>query len=69
MENMFRLLCVALIAIASGCSSDAAKRTAYETLQNAHEQECMRNPAMKCEKRKSYDEYKQKRKELDSPNY
>ena len=67
MANVFRILpCLAAIALASGCSSDTAKRTAYETMQNVRQQECMKNPSLSCEKRESYDDYERKRKELGS---
>ncbi|MGB9093287.1 MAG: hypothetical protein WCB93_04175 [Gallionella sp.] len=59
------LLLLATIAILSGCSSEAAKRTAYETMQNVREQECLKNPAMDCGKRGSYDDYQRQRKELE----
>lgn len=67
MANVVRALCLALIILASGCSSDTAKRTAYETLQNVRQRECMKDPSLKCEKRESYDDYERKRRELDSP--
>jgi hypothetical protein len=66
MSGSFRLLSLAIIALAAGCSSDTAKRTAYETLQNIHEQECLNNPSLKCEKREYYDDYERKRKALES---
>lgn len=48
-----------------GCSADTAKRTAYETLQNIHQQECMRNSTQDCGERESYDDYQRKREELN----
>lgn len=53
-----------LFLLLSGCSADVAKRTAYETLQNIHQRECMQNPAVECGQRESYDDYKKKRDEL-----
>jgi hypothetical protein len=67
MMNIVRILCAAVIGFATGCSSDTARRAAYETMQNVRQQECMKNPSLKCEKRESYDEYERKRKELESP--
>jgi len=58
-------LCLVAISLVSGCSSDTAKRTAYETLQNVREQECLKNPSADCGKRGSYDDYQRKRKELE----
>jgi uncharacterized lipoprotein len=61
------LLSLAIIALVSGCSSDTAKRTAYETLQNVHEQDCLKDPdsPSDCGKRDSYDTYQRQRKELE----
>lgn len=67
MANLIRVLFLALIVLASGCSADMAKRTTYETLQNVRQQECMKNMSPDCEKREYYDDYERKRKELDSP--
>ncbi len=67
MGNPVKLLFLAMIAILSGCSSEAAKRTAYETMQNVREQECLKNPAMDCGKRESYEDYQRQRKELEQP--
>ncbi len=68
MGNFAGLLVLAGVVLISGCSADTAKRTAYETLQNVHEQECLKNPAMNCGKRDSYEEYERKRKELEPAN-
>ena len=62
------MLCLAMIALVSGCSSETAKRTAYETLQNVHEQECLKNPAMECGKRDNYEDYQRQRKALEPSN-
>jgi hypothetical protein len=67
MSAVLRVLCLALVGVASGCSTDTAKRTAYETLQNVRQQECLKNRQTGCEKREYYDDYERKRKELDSP--
>jgi len=65
MANICYVLFPAIIALA-GCSSETVKRTTYETLQNVHQRECMKNPSADCEKREYYDDYERKRKELDS---
>ena len=52
--------------LTASCSADAAKRTAYETMQNVHQQECLKNPSLNCEKRESYEDYERKRKDLES---
>jgi curli biogenesis system outer membrane secretion channel CsgG len=61
------LLCLAIVALVSGCSSETAQRTAYETLQNVREQECLKNPDSRsdCGKHDSYDDYQRQRKELE----
>jgi hypothetical protein len=64
-NNFAGLLCLAIVALTAGCSSDAARRTAYETLQNVREQECLKNPAMDCGKRDSYEDYERQRKSLE----
>ncbi len=66
MAGLPYILFLAIIALATGCSSDTAKRTAFETLQNVHQQECMKNPSIDCGKRESYDVYMNKRKELET---
>lgn len=65
--NIFRVLFLVIIALVSGCSSETAKRTTYETLQNVRQRECMKNLSPDCEKKEYYDDYERKRKELDSP--
>ena len=67
MVNVLRALCLVLIVLASGCSSDTAKRTAYETMQNVRQQECIKNPSLNCGKRENFDDYELKRKALNSP--
>ncbi|MCG6934177.1 MAG: hypothetical protein LJE57_11110 [Gallionella sp.] len=65
MGYLFGLLFMATIPVLSGCSSEAVKRAAYETMQNAREQECLKNPAMDCGKRGNYEDYQRQRKELE----
>ncbi len=67
MAKALGILSFAIAVQISGCSADIAKRTAYETLQNVRDRECMRNPSVSCEKRETYDEYERKRREVDSP--
>jgi len=57
MDNFVGVFCLAIIALTAGCSADTAKRTAYETMQNVREQECLKNPSMECGKRQSYEDY------------
>jgi hypothetical protein len=67
MPSFFGVLCLAAIILVSGCSSESAKRTAYETLQNVREQECLKNPSADCGKRQSYEDYERQRKALEPP--
>jgi hypothetical protein len=61
------ILCVAVVIFAvQGCSGEAAKRTAFETLQNMHEQQCERDLSGNCPERDSYDGYRRKRQEARS---
>ncbi len=59
------LLGLAIVVLLSGCSSETAKRTAYETLQNVREQDCLKNPSMECGKRQSYEDYERQRRALE----
>ena len=68
MKNNLRMLLMITIVCVSACSTDSAKRVAYETLQNIKEQECLRNNSSDCPKRESYDDYQRQRNALDMPN-
>jgi hypothetical protein len=57
---------VTVLMTVSGCSHDFAMRTAYETLQNAGQQECLKRLLSDCLKREDYDDYQRKLKELES---
>jgi hypothetical protein len=64
MRFLVCLLGLAWLALASGCSTETLRRTAYETLQNVGQQECEKSMSSDCQKRVSYDEYQRERKEL-----
>ena len=70
MNNFTGMLCLLMIALVSGCSSETAKRTAYETLQNIHDQECLKDPnsPSECRKRDSYEDYQRQQKALEPSN-
>jgi len=70
MVNLLHVIILAIMVLIAGCSSETAKRTAYETLQNVHEQECLKNPdsSSECSKRESYEDYQRQRKTLESSN-
>ena len=65
MSNLIGVLCLVGIALVSGCSSETAKRTAYETMQNVRQQECRKNLSTDCDKRDSYEDYERERKALE----
>lgn len=64
MSNMKFVLVPGVMVLLTGCSADSAKRTAYETLQNVQQRECVENSGLDCGQRDSYDEYRRKRDEL-----
>ena len=68
MRHIVAISGLMVLAFLAGCSSESAKRTAYETLQNVHEQQCLKNPSQDCGKRETYDQYQKQRKELDQAN-
>src|SRR5690242_18559237 len=53
------------LVLASGCSSDAMQRPAYEAVQGAGRRDCRQYPAVECPRRESYDDYQKQRKELE----
>ena len=65
MSNLICVSCLVGIALVSGCSSETAKRTAYETMQNVRQQECRKNLSTDCDKRDSYEDYERERKALE----
>ena len=70
MKNISGMLCLAIVALVSGCSTETAKRTAYETLQNIHDQDCLKDPnsPSECRKRDSYEDYQRQQKALEPSN-
>jgi hypothetical protein len=67
MTEVTPALGLAIIVSVTACSGDAAKRTAYETLQNIGQQECLEDMSSDCQSRESYDDYQRQRKELVPP--
>jgi len=51
-----------LMLVIHGCSSESAKRTAFETLQNLREQQCDQDLSGHCPKREGYADDQRKRK-------
>jgi hypothetical protein len=62
------VLLAACAYLNSGCGGDAGARTAYETVQNMRQQECLKNLSSDCDKRDSYDEYQRLRREMQKAN-
>jgi len=52
-----RALAVSAFLLLAGCSSEAAKRTAYESLQYKAQMDCQEHPGSACPDKKSYDDY------------
>lgn len=58
---MGKILILTIVLLA-GCSTDGAKRVAYDTLQNAGQMQCQKNPTADCKKPEGYDDYQKKLK-------
>lgn len=67
MKYYVGLILVGTILVFQGCSTDKAKRLAYEVLENKRVQGCQRDIAQECPEREPYDEYERKRKEAQPP--
>lgn len=67
MKKHVRILCLVMLPLMWGCSSDIAKRTAYESLQNKAQMDCQQNPGSACPEKKSYDDYQRELKERKEP--
>jgi len=67
MKKVVPVLSLAIFIFLFGCSTEQAKRTAYEALRNKARMECLKNPSSPCPKDESYDEYQRARKELPLP--
>jgi hypothetical protein len=67
MLPVIRVICLAGVALMAGCTAEAVKRTAYETLQNIGQQECEKSLSPDCDKRETYDQYRREREKLSPP--
>lgn len=63
MKIVHVVVLAALLVGIQGCSGDTVKRATFESLQNYSRQECLKDPAVDCPERETYDEYQQKREE------
>lgn len=63
---MGRLVLVALLGAGLlGCSRDTLQRTTYETLRQYQQQQCRQQGVDNCSAGEGYDDYQQRRKELE----
>jgi uncharacterized protein YceK len=67
MKKIARVLAVAGLILLSGCSSEMAKRSAYESLQYKAQMDCQQHPGTACQDSKSYDEYQRSLERRDEP--
>lgn len=63
--NFIPALCLTALLAVSGCSTDSAKRIAYDSLQNYSQLRCQKMPSADCPKGETYEEYQ---KHLEPPN-
>lgn len=59
----FVTICVFLL---TACNAEDFKRATYGSLEQLQHQQCYREMGSQCEKRESYQDYQDKRKELDN---
>jgi len=68
MKHIISLFAIGVIMVIQGCSQELLNRTAYETLQNIHKQQCEETLSDECMKQKSYHEYQRSRKLIAHPS-
>ena len=67
MDKMFIVFLLALSLPA--CSSNAVKRTSYETLKNIEHQQCVKDFGSDCPEHEKYEDYQKRRDaELEKPS-
>jgi len=62
-EHVAGIIGLGAALFVAACSTETAKRTTYETLQNLRQQECRKNGDADCQKRESYDEYQREKRD------
>ena len=67
MTPVLRVICLASVALVTGCTAETAKHTAYETLQNIGQQQCEKSLSPDCDRRVTYDQYQREREKLKTP--
>jgi hypothetical protein len=56
-KSVQALAAAVLFLLLPGCSSEMAKRTAYESLQIKAQADCQQHPGSACPEKRSYDDY------------
>lgn len=63
MKHSVLVISGSLFLLVFACSSEMAKRSAYESLQNKAQLDCRQNPGSACQDHQSYDEYQRSLKD------
>jgi hypothetical protein len=67
MNVIVRAACVTICLLSFGCSSERAKRSAYESLQNREQMDCRKNPGSQCPEKQNYDDYQRSLNKRSEP--
>ena len=57
MNHIVIVVSASVFLLVAGCSSEMAKRSAYESLRSKAEMDCRQHPGSACQDTKSYDDY------------
>lgn len=55
------------LLVTAGCSTESAKESAYDAMQNYNQLQCQKNPTADCPKGETYDAYQKRLKEVSPP--
>jgi hypothetical protein len=67
MQGIVPGACLVIFLLFSGCSSEMAKRSAYESMQNKALMDCQQQPGSACPEQKSYADYQRSLKKQSEP--
>jgi putative hemolysin len=67
MKKNARAFAVAVFFLMSSCSSEMAKRSAYESMQNKAQMDCQQHPGSACPEKNSYDDYQRSLNKRSEP--
>jgi hypothetical protein len=67
LSNLGKAYFLMSLLVSAGCSTESAKQSAYEAMQNHHQLQCQKNPTADCPKGETYDAYQKQLKELGPP--